>query len=200
MRLATSSPPPEHSWSDGSPATTASAGQHQQQQGEGGEQERKPFAAALSDAVEGVQRGLASLLYTEEERELPGRTGKDVVLVTEGPGGVLRRTRLPSSGSSVGGEREDGPAWTRASRMGAQRMQLVEFGGEMGALTASELEPLCLRTEAGQAARGEEPTAVFVPTGALRLFESLHRALPGHCLIAADFNALPDPTPTKGAA
>jgi len=108
-------------------------------------------------------------------------------------------------------------------------MQLLEFGGEMGALAASELMPLRLREEiriargsassssssspsgSGSGAGavsdsdsdsksksdslGRGPAAVYLPTGALRLFQSLHDALPGHCLIAADFNALPPPAP-----
>lgn len=34
--------------------------------------------------------------------------------------------------------------------------------------------------------------AAFLPTGALRLFQTLHAALPNHVLIAADFDELPD--------
>lgn len=39
---------------------------------------------------------------------------------------------------------------------------------------------------------GELGEAAFLPTGALRLFKTLHAALPNHVLIAADFDELPD--------
>jgi hypothetical protein len=56
-------------------------------------------------------------------------------------------------------------------------------GGVRAALAAA------LRRAMGGAGAGE---AVFLPTGALKLFDTLHRARPNHRLVAADFDALPE--------
>lgn len=42
------------------------------------------------------------------------------------------------------------------------------------------------------AGSGGAENVVFLPTGCMALLETLCKARPSHCLLAADFDALPD--------
>lgn len=56
-------------------------------------------------------------------------------------------------------------------------------------LIVAPLEPI--RTPGAFQTAGAE-AAAFVPTGALQFLRALHAARPNHCLLAADFDFLPE--------
>ena len=50
----------------------------------------------------------------------------------------------------------------------------------------------CRRCRLGSSVSGHADEAVYLPTGALKLFRTLHAARPNHILLANDFDSLPD--------
>lgn len=102
-------------------------------------------------------------------------------------GGTWRQTRVDTkedeSGKVVATERVDDDApitdpLTR--RLLAETEGLAGYAPPSGNFLVRLLHPRASSRE------------MFLPTGALRLFDALHRALPRHALLAADFDELPE--------